>query len=40
MAMIGLKQMAEPFMAWLLTQFRETVHLSVLDGDEVVITWL
>lgn len=36
MAKIGLKQLAEPFMVWLLAQFRETVHLSVLDGDEVV----
>ncbi len=36
MARIGLKQMAEPFMAILLNKFRETVHLSVLDGDEVV----
>lgn len=36
MAKIGLTQMAEPFMASLLNRFRETVHLSVLDGDEVV----
>jgi DNA-binding IclR family transcriptional regulator len=36
MAKIGLKQMAEPFMGSLLNRFRETVHLSVLEGDEVV----
>lgn len=32
----GLKSVAEPVMADLLARTRETVHLSVLDGDEVV----
>ena len=36
MAHLGLKPMAEPHMARLLERTRETVHLSVLDGDEVV----
>jgi IclR family transcriptional regulator, KDG regulon repressor len=33
---LDLKRGAQPCMDWLLSRTRETVHLSVLDGDEVV----
>jgi DNA-binding IclR family transcriptional regulator len=33
---LDLRRAAQPWMAWLLERTRETVHLSVLDGDEVV----
>jgi len=33
---LDLNRAAQPWMAWLLDRTRETVHLSVLDGDEVV----
>jgi DNA-binding IclR family transcriptional regulator len=36
LAHLDLKRVAQPWMAWLLERTRETVHLSVLDGDEVV----
>jgi DNA-binding IclR family transcriptional regulator len=34
-ARFDLRLVALPFMQWLLEQTRETVHLSVLDGEEV-----
>ena len=33
---LDLNRAAQPWMEWLLDRTRETVHLSVLDGDEVV----
>jgi IclR family transcriptional regulator, KDG regulon repressor len=33
---LDVRRLAEPWMTWLLERTRETVHLSVLDGDEVV----
>jgi IclR family transcriptional regulator, KDG regulon repressor len=33
---LDVRRHAEPWMQWLLERTRETVHLSVLDGDEVV----
>lgn len=36
LANLDLKRAAQGWMDWLLDRTRETVHLSVLDGDEVV----
>lgn len=36
LAHFDVKRVAQPFMERLLMQTRETVHLSVLDGEEVV----
>ena len=36
LANLDLKRAAQDWMDWLLDRTRETVHLSVLDGDEVV----
>ena len=36
LANLDLKRAAQSWMDWLLDRTRETVHLSVLDGDEVV----
>lgn len=36
LANLDLPRVAQAWMAWLLDRHRETVHLSVLDGDEVV----
>jgi DNA-binding IclR family transcriptional regulator len=36
LANLDLRRAADGWMAWLLDRTRETVHLSVLDGDEVV----
>lgn len=36
LANFDLRQVAEPFMYQLLDQTRETVHLSIMDGDDVV----
>lgn len=36
LANLDLRRAAQAWMEWLLEQTRETVHLSVLDGDEVV----
>jgi IclR family KDG regulon transcriptional repressor len=36
LANLDLKRAARGWMAWLLERTRETVHLSVLDGEEVV----
>ncbi len=33
---LDLRHASQSWMAWLLERTRETVHLSVLDGDEVV----
>lgn len=33
---LDLRRIAEPVMQWLLARSRETVHLSLLEGDEVV----
>ena len=35
-ARLDVRQAALPAMHWLLDQSRETVHLSVLDGDQVM----
>ncbi|MET0209183.1 MAG: IclR family transcriptional regulator [Burkholderiaceae bacterium] len=35
-ARLDVRQAAAPAMQWLLAESRETVHLSVLDGNEVV----
>jgi IclR family KDG regulon transcriptional repressor len=36
LANLDLRQAAQAWMDWLLDRTRETVHLSMLDGDEVV----
>jgi DNA-binding IclR family transcriptional regulator len=36
LANLDLRRAAQSWMEWLLDRTRETVHLSVLDGDEVV----
>lgn len=36
LANLDLRRAAQSWMDWLLERTRETVHLSVLDGDEVV----
>ena len=36
LANLDLRRAAQDWMDWLLDRTRETVHLSVLDGDEVV----
>ena len=36
LANLDLRRAAQTWMDWLLERTRETVHLSVLDGDEVV----
>jgi len=36
LANLDLRQAAQAWMDWLLDRTRETVHLSVLDGDDVV----
>jgi len=36
MAQLEVRRAASPAMQWLLEQTRETVHLSVLDGEQVV----
>jgi IclR family transcriptional regulator, KDG regulon repressor len=36
LANLDLPRVAQSWMQWLLERHRETVHLSVLDGDEVV----
>lgn len=36
LANLDLRRAAQAWMEWLLSRTRETVHLSVLDGDEVV----
>jgi IclR family KDG regulon transcriptional repressor len=36
LANLDLRRVSQSWMEWLLERTRETVHLSVLDGDEVV----